>query len=142
MHMKIRRYDPNDYPHVASLYRQSNLYGGQFDENRDSAERLQKRIEADPDAILVAENDGAIVGTISLIEDGRVAWLFRFAVTQGKHEVEATNLLYESAAKALKAKGHTQVLVYSPEGNLKLDKRYARLGFHPGGSYTCYWMNI
>jgi predicted N-acetyltransferase YhbS len=140
--MRIRPYDPKDYPQIASLYRQSHLYGGQFDENRDSAERLQKRIEADPDAILVAEIDGSIVGTISLIEDGRVAWLFRFAVAQGKHEAEATNLLYESAVRALKAKAHTQVLVYSPEGNLKLDERYARLGFHPGGSYTCYWKNI
>lgn len=77
----VRPYQPADYDRVAGLYRTSKLFGGQFDDNRDSEERLQKRVEADPDAILVAEDGGNVVGTISLIEDGRVAWLFRFAIS-------------------------------------------------------------
>lgn len=80
--MNIRPYSLEDYGQVIDLYRQTDLYGGQFDENCDSKERLRKRVEADPDAILVAEQEGEIVGTVSLIEDGRVAWLFRFAVQQ------------------------------------------------------------
>lgn len=140
--MKIRPYTPTDYDQIIALYKQSDLYGGQFDEDRDSAERLQKRIEVDADAILVAEYNGKIVGTISLIEDGRVAWLFRFAVTHGEHEHEVTNSLYREAVKTLKQKGHNQVLVYSPAGNAALDSRYMSLGFQRGGDYTCFWRDI
>jgi predicted N-acetyltransferase YhbS len=140
--MNIRPYQPTDYEQVVALYRQSELYGGQFDENRDSEERLQKRVEADPDAILVTEQDTKIVGTVSLIEDGRVAWLFRFAVLQGEQQTVITKALCDAALAALKAKGHNQVLVYAPVGNDRLDNRYERLGFNRGGNYTCYWKNI
>lgn len=140
--MNVRPYQPSDYEHVATLYRQSEIYGGQFDENRDSEERLRKRIEADPDAILVAEQDNKIIGTVSLIEDGRVAWLFRFAVQQGESEAETTKGLCDTALAALKAKGHQQVLVYTPVGNTRLDNRYEGLGFTRGGNYTCYWMDM
>lgn len=137
--MNIRAYQSTDYEQIAALYHQSELYGGQFDENRDNEERLQKRIEADPDAILVAEQDNKIIGTVSFIEDGRVAWLFRFAVEQGENEPEVTQALCNAGLAALKAKGHNQVLVYTPVGNDKLDNRYERLGFNRGGDYTCYW---
>jgi predicted N-acetyltransferase YhbS len=140
--MVIRPYSTTDYDQVAVLYKQGHLYGGQFDENRDSFEKLQKITERDPEAILVAEDDGKILGTISLIKDGRVAWLFRFAVTQGEHEAEITAKLYEKAIKILRARGHTQVLVYSPTGNKNLDNRYRLLGFNRGRDYTAFWQDM
>ena len=140
--MNIRTYTPKDYPRLAALYKQSALYGGQFDENRDSEERLRKRTEADPDAILVAEQDGEIIGTVSLIEDGRVAWFFRFAVLQGNDEAAVTKALCDKAFEALKAKGHNQVLVYTPVGDERLHSRYSDLGFNHGGDYACYWKDI
>ena len=87
--MNIRQYRTEDYGQLKALYLQSELFGGQFDENRDSVEKLQKRVEADPNAILVAESGGVICGTVSLIEDGRVAWLFRFATTGNVEETAA-----------------------------------------------------
>lgn len=140
--MTIRPYMPADYEAVISLYKQSALYGGQFDEQRDSKERLGKRVEADPDAVLVAEEVGAIVGTVSFIEDGRVAWLFRFAVQQGNNESKITEALCNKALESLKERGHGQVLVYTPVGNDHLDNRYESLGFNRGSDYTCYWKNI
>lgn len=139
--MTVRPYHPDDYEAVATLYQNSELYGGQFDQNRDSAERLRKRTEADPDAILVAERNGDIVGTVSLVEDARVAWLFRFAVLV-PHEVEVTRALYDEAVKILRARGHTQVLVYTPTRDENLNGRYETLGLNRGGDYSCYWQDI
>lgn len=140
--MKIRRYKLEDYDSVASLYKQSDLYGGQFDEKRDSFDRLKKRIEIDSDSILVAEIDDKILGTVSLIDDGRVAWLFRFAVANGEYQTIITNLLYDKAIEILKEKGYGQVLVYSPVGNERFNERYTSLGFSRGGDYTCFWQDI
>lgn len=138
--MNIRRYQTTDYESLKSLYLDASTFGGQYDEARDAPDRLQKKIEADPDAILVAEDKDNIVGTVSLIDDGRVAWLFRFAVPQNRPEVAQE--LHDSAVKVLKSRGHAQVLVYSPSGNQPLNIRYKQLGFTKGDDYTCYWKEI
>ena len=138
--MRIRNYQSADYDQLKALYLDSSTFGGQFDEARDASDRLQKKIEADPDAILVAELENKIVGTVSLIDDGRVAWLFRFAVK--KDQAEILKALHEKAIATLKSRGHTQVLVYTPVGNQELDNRYEGLGFTKGGNYTCYWKEI
>lgn len=142
MQIVVRQYTPSDYESLISLYKDSSLYGGQFDENRDAKQKLQKRIENDPDAILIAELNGKVVGTVSLIEDGRVAWLFRFCVIETKNHDEITQALFTKAKEALHAKGHHQVLVYTPVGKEKLNDRYEKLGFTIGGDYTCFWKNI
>lgn len=139
----IRNYKSSDYERLIKLYKQSDLYGGQFDADRDSEERINKRVKNDPEAILICEQDDMILGTLSLIEDGRVAWLFRFAVLPGNDSKEATKLLFERGSAILKSRGHKQVLVYAPAGNQKFDERYQKmLGFEKGSDYTCFWKNI
>lgn len=138
--IKIRSYSVADYPEIAALYKSNELFGGQFDEDRDSSIRLRNRIENDPQAIFVAERDGKIVGTISTIDDGRVAWLFRFAVVNNDPEI--CFQLCEAALQALQEKGHRQVLVYAPTDNHVLLQRYSALGFTQGNSFTCFWKTI
>ena len=140
--MKIRYYTDFDFDQLMVLYDQSELYGGQRDDNRDSRSKLQNRIANDPSALIVAEDDGKVMGTVSLIEDGRVAWLFRFAIQKTDNEKEILDRLYSYAVGALKAKGHNQILVYSPTGDTSLDQRYKGLGFEKGGDFTCYWKDI
>ena len=94
-----------------------------------------------PEAILVCEVDGKIIGTVSLIEDERTAWLFRFAVEKGKNEQEIAHRLWERAQAILRTRGHQQVLVYAPTDHTDLESRYMSLGFKKGADYTCYWWN-
>lgn len=136
--MIIRNYNSTDYPQVKRLYKQSDLYGGQFDEARDTAERLEKLVAQKPDAILVAEEDEKVLGTVTLFEDGRSAWLYRFAV----QTEEVAQQLYAKASGILKTKGHSQVLVYAPAGNSEFENRYAKLGFIKGHNYTAYWRDL
>lgn len=142
----IRSYEPNDYEQLIELYKRSELYGGVFDEERDSFDRFNKRIEADPNSIIVAENqEGKILGTVSLIEDGRVAWLYRFCVLPTHDDIEqwkkVTTDLNDYAIDALKKKGHKEVLVYTSQDQT-LHKRYTDLGFTKGSDYTCFWKDI
>ncbi|HEY8962824.1 MAG TPA: hypothetical protein VIN59_00010 [Alphaproteobacteria bacterium] len=134
----IRNYRSEDYDQVKALYLQGDLYGGQFDEARDSYEKLDIATKIDPQCILVYERDDKILGTISLIETGRVAWLYRFAA-KDQAVIEA---LYKSACAILKMRSHSQVLVYTPAGNTTLKQRYADLGMEQGYDYTCYWHDL
>ncbi|PZQ43731.1 MAG: hypothetical protein DI551_11555 [Micavibrio aeruginosavorus] len=135
--ISIRPYNPQDYEQVAALYKQGDLYGGQFDPDRDSPQRLKAVTEKFPEAILVAERTGKICGTVSLIEDPRTAWLFRFAAPDD----ETTSQLFEAASLILKSCGHKQVLVHGAAGSAALDDRYASLGFTKGGDFTCFWID-
>ncbi|MFZ3010097.1 MAG: GNAT family N-acetyltransferase [Candidatus Microsaccharimonas sp.] len=142
----IRSYEPNDYEQLIELYKRSELYGGVFDEERDSFDRLNKRVEADSDSIIVAVNSGGkIIGTVSLIEDGRVAWLYRFCVLPMHDDIEnwknVTSDLNNHAIESLKKKGHKEVLVYTSQDET-LHKRYLDLGFTKGNDYTCFWKHI
>ncbi len=138
----IRNYHLEDYEAVKDLYLQSELYGGQFDEARDSREKLLTVTKNDPQSILVYEDDGKIIGTVSLIENGRVAWLFRFAVEKRPEEKIVAERLYLAACDILASRGHSEVLVYTPYQNADLDYRYAGLGMNKGGAYTCFWQAL
>lgn len=138
--MLIRTYKTEDHNSVVSLYKDPSTYGGQFDPDRDSKERLEKLINEKPEAILVAEDNGSIVGTVTLLEDSRSAWLFRFAVAG--NSVNVADKLYRKATEILKARGHNQVLVYAPARDKSFEERYKELGFNKGDDYTCYWRDL
>lgn len=139
--MKIRNYLPSDYTAVEKLYKDSSTYGGEFDKARDTIERLETLVSKKSESILVAEDNGEIVGTVTLFEDGRSAWLYRFAVVE-KNEKEIANALWNEAKKIMKKFGHEQVLVYAPSGDSHFQDRYADLGFAKGSDYTAYWQDI
>ncbi len=140
--MHIRNYNPEtDYPAIEALYQDSTTYGGQFDPLKDSKHRLDNLEAAKPGSILVAEVNEQIVGTVTLLEDGRSAWLFRFAV-QSEHEADISAALYQHAKAILQARGHQVVIVYAPENNEQFEKRYAGIGFTKGNNFTAYWHTI
>lgn len=140
--MKVRIYNSeSDYSQVRKLYELPNSFGGDFDNARDAKERIDILTVSKPECVLVAEDEGVVVGTVTLFEDGRSAWLYRFAV-QNENEQEIALALWMEAKKVMKEKGHSQVLVYAPAGNIDFEKRYANLGFNNGGDYTAYWQDL
>jgi len=136
----IRNYKDTDYDQLVELYLHPEWFGGQFDVARDNRRGLASIIAKDPEAILVYEEDGKLVGTVSLIEDGRVAWLFRFAVKENDHKI--AEALYQKAMEIFKDRGHTQILVYTPVGNEGLSERYKKLNMTKGRDFTAYWKDI
>ncbi len=136
----IRSYHDSDYGKLYELYQHNEWFGGQFDEARDGREKLARKIAQDPDSIWVYEKDGKLIGSISLMDDGRVAWLFRFVVKN--HDPKVAKELYNKVIPIFKKHGHTQIIAYSPVGDEVLAKRYENLGMTKGNSYTAYWTDI
>jgi hypothetical protein len=135
---EIRPYIPEDYEAVSELYKTPASFGGQFDEDRDSEVRLGEQSSKDPNSILVAEDNGKVVGTLSILADSRFAWLMRFAVVNPDVAIP----LCKYACSILKERGHSQVLVYAPLDN-SLRLRYESLGFREGEqSYDVFWKTL
>ena len=136
--MNIRPYVPDDYNVVSDLYK-SPGFGGQFDEDRDSKERLDEQSAKDPNSILVAEQDGKVVGTVSILADKRFAWLMRFVV----RDPRAVDALCGKSYEILKERGHSQVLVYAPANDSSFKILYENLGFREGvQSYDVFWRTL
>lgn len=131
----IRNYDHNnDYEELVSLYKDSSLFGWKFDEDRNSSARLS---HIDPQKVLVAEMWWSIVWTVSLLEDGRAARLYRFAVKEAC--IDAIVWLYKEACKRYKQMWYKEVLVYAPRWNTDLEKRYSELlWMKKWWDYTCF----
>jgi len=140
--MNVRNYNPEtDYPAIETLLRDTETYGGDFDDARDTKERIDALEASKPGSVLISEVDNEIVGTVTLFEDGRSAWLYRFAVKK-EHEEQVTKALWEVANETMKSRGHSQVLVYAPAKNENFRVRYNHLGFNTGNDYTAYRQNI
>ena len=137
----VRNYDPNsDYEWVYYLYNDWSTFWGQYDDARDTEERMQLLSKNNPSKILVAVVDNKIVWTVTLFEDGRSARLYRFAI-QKIHENEISIALYNEAKKILKELWHNQVLVYAPDSS-QYENRYKLLWFTKWNIYRDYWEDI
>ena len=98
--VKVREYSDNDYEDL----RQNLQDAGLNNINWDSREILQKKIEAAPDSILVAEDDGKVVGNVYVIEDKWNSFLFRLAVRESYRDKELGPFLCRKPKLDSKAK--------------------------------------
>lgn len=132
--VRISNYSPTDYGQVNKLLEDAGLYY----EPLDSEERLQEKISRDPNSILVAVESNKLVGTVSLMEDGRIAFIFRLAVDLQHRNKGIGTALMEEAEKELFRRGHEEIHILVEEENAELQDYYEKQGYEKGNIYR--WM--
>ncbi len=132
--MKVKFYKLSDYLQVKALYKEF----GWFDSETDSEVRLANKIKRDPSSIFVAEESGEVVGTISIIEDGRVAWLFRL----NAKTPSIRKMLIHKAEKLLIKKEYKEVHIFVPLNDPERQKEYTNGGFKLGSEYKWAWKKL
>lgn len=130
----IRPYTPVDYPQVRTLLEEGNLYY----EPNDSQKRLDEKISRDPKSIFIAQDLDQIVGTVSLMEDGRMAFIFRLAVRPTHRNRGIGRNLMDKAEEELRSRGHKEINILVEEDNNELKDYYRRQGYEEGHPYR--WM--
>lgn len=137
--LDVRSYTLIDYPRVKELYEAA----GVFDPETDAEERLLVKVEENPDSILVAtDDDGNVLGTVSIIQDNRIAILFRLVVQEGPEEHMVRMRLLHAAEIQLLEYGYREVHIIAPEDNAKIQEEYAHYGFTKGNPYRWFWKKI
>lgn len=126
-HMKIRNYTNDDYREVTSILKDSDL----FDEVWDSEDNLKSLVANNPESILVAEDQGKIIGTVFIIPYGeKVSYLFRLAVKQAYRKQGIASTLIEKAEEIVGQVGTTELGLYVDSGNMNLHAFYKKRGFN------------
>lgn len=137
--MEIRYYQDKDYDWLIEFYGKSDEF--KADDVTDSRENLLRKITRDPESILLALEGDQVRGSVSIIEDGRIAILFRLIADEPEGESGAPVLkqLVDSAEDILKGRGYTEVHNTAPSKNLRSLERRKELGFSLGNQYNWYW---
>jgi len=132
--MKIRQYISTDYPDI----KQNLIEGDLFYEELDNENRINQKIQNNPNSILIAELDGKAVGNVFIMDDGWMALIFHLSVRKDyQHKGIGTELL-KASESYLKDTGYEEVQIVIREVNPELLDYYEKLGYEKGGSFR--WM--
>lgn len=139
--MNIRSYQDADYSALISLYKMSEEFS--FDEETDARERLLAKIERDPRSILLAIESDRVIGSVSIIEDGRVALLFRLVAdaSVGDRLAVVSALVHESE-RILRERGYKEIHNTAPVNNEMATQIRTNVGFTKGKDYSWFWKKI
>ncbi len=135
MDITIRPYKNEDYQDIQKLLIDTGLYF----EAIDTKEHFAKKLQNDPESILVAIEQNKIIGTVFLLQDnGWVAFVFHLAVNKNYQGKGVGRKLMEEAEKIIRRRNGYQIHALVDTKNDKVIGFYNNLGFYPDGEYL--WM--
>lgn len=138
MSIEIRPYIDLDYERLISLYKKSSAYGGKYDPERDTEEKL--KLVSEQGNLLVAVEGDAFLGSVMILDNPHTFWLLRFATMPD--EIEAAKKLADAATAIAKDRGHNSIIAYTDPKNEELNNRYVDTGFSGSKNYKCYWRTV
>ena len=125
--MHIRLMSAADYPQVYALWRSTPGMG--LNNLDDSEEGITRYLQRNPTTCFVAEEAGALIGTILSGHDGRRAFIYHLAVAEPYRRQGFGKALVEAALEALRAEGiHKAALVVMAD-NAAGNAFWEQLGF-------------
>lgn len=126
--MLIRAFDlEKDLEPVMALWRDSAP--GIVLGRSDTPEELRRKLDRDPDLFLVAEEDGAVVGTVVGGYDGRRAIVYHLAVARPHRRKGIGKALMAEVEDRLRAKGCLKSYLLITKGNPEATGYYRKLGW-------------
>ena len=130
----VRPYQDSDYSGVRQIFEIHKVFYEPF----DSQEKFKAKIDRDPESILIAALNKEVVGTVSLMEDGRMAFIFRLAVKPESKNAGVGILLMHQAEKELFSRGYKEIHILVDSNNEQLADYYKKRGYETGHKYR--WM--
>jgi ribosomal protein S18 acetylase RimI-like enzyme len=122
----IREFTWDDYPAVIALW--TAVFGGTKPEDERAA--LARTVERNPGLFLVADDAGAVVGTVLGAWDGRRAHLYHVAVAPTQHRQGIGRALIAAIAARIWPLGVRTIHLRVAEGNDRAIAFYRSLGFN------------
>lgn len=123
--VRVRSFCMEDYDDVVALWEGAGLYLNKS----DSREGIERKLERDADAFLVAEDEGAIVGAVMGAYDGRRGWVNHLAVAPAYRGHGLGRQLIEEMELKLKAKGCQKINLLIEPTNASVQEFYQQLGY-------------
>jgi len=111
--MHIRNYNDADFPQLERLLKITKIYYAPLDKRYI----LKKKIEHDPESIIIAEDGENIIGTVFIIYDPWNSFVYHLAVHPDHRGRGLANKLMDEAEGRLKARGMNRPTLFVEEEN-------------------------
>lgn len=128
----IRPFEPRDTEAVVALWRACGLARPQNDPHKDIARKLR----VNPEWFLVAETDGAIVGTVMAGYEGHRGWINYLGVAPALQRGGLGRRLMDEAEARLRAAGCPKINLQVRPDNRAAIAFYERIGFAVEGAIS------
>jgi ribosomal protein S18 acetylase RimI-like enzyme len=125
MGIQIRYYQDADFPQYEQLLKDIGIY----DEILDKREIIQKKIQYDPESILVAEARGRLIGTVYILYDPWRSLIYHLGVHPDYRRKGLGNKLMDEAEGKLKARGINRAILFVVEDNEQVVEFYQKRGW-------------
>ncbi len=122
----LRRYQSDDRPAVIELW--SDTWSDPASHNVPS-EDIDRKLADSPDLLLVADDEGVVVGTVLAGFDGHRGWINRLAVDAAHRGQGIGRALVREAEARLSARGCHKVNLQIREGEACVVAFYESLGY-------------
>lgn len=123
----IREFRQADYDAVLHVWRAAGLTL----KPSDTLPELRKVIGRNPGLLLVAEEEGSVVGAVIGAWDGRRAWVYHLAVLPAMQGLGTGRMLMDQLERRFRALGATKLNLLVEPGNAGVSDFYRRLGYAP-----------
>src|SRR5512134_2679263 len=127
---------PADYEPVFALWK--SIERGVHIGRSDTALEIEKKIARDPDLFLVAESDGAIIGSVIGGYDGRRGLIYHLAVAAAFRGRGIGSCLMDEVEARLRAKGCLKCYLLVTNDNTEAGEYYQRRGWQPMDNVHLY----
>ncbi|WP_232697791.1 GNAT family N-acetyltransferase [Brevibacillus daliensis] len=123
--MIIRTFRLGDYSAITRIWQETDLDRT----DSESFDSLAKQLAWDSDLVMVAENDGEVVGVIVGTIDGTRAYFYRLAVKPGEQGTGIGRKLVEALENRFKQRGVNHILIMVNQANQRVLPFYRSLGY-------------
>lgn len=134
----FRYYEDGDYQKMKDLLIECDLYF----ESTETREHLKEKISRDPRSIIIAEKSGMLIGTVSIVEDGRMPFIFRLGVSKKYRKNGLGSDLLKKAELELKEKGYGESFMFVDAKNKELQLYYQNRDYSKGHLYRFMYKKI
>lgn len=130
--VEIRPYIDSDYPEVEQNLKEGELYDAVWDRR----ENIKKMIKMDPESILVAVENGHVIGSVYVIALGWEALMFRLAVRKAYRNKGIGGKLLKEVEDRVRQRGVREIAFFVDAGDSELQEFYRKRGYAIDGKYV------
>src|SRR3989338_1520353 len=127
--MQLRNYTDSDFPQLEQLLKTCNIYNQTYDK-RDI---IKRKIGADPESVILLEENGKIIGCVFIIYDPWSSYIYRLCVIQEHQGKGLAAKLMDEAENRLKERGTNPVTIFIEEDNKDKLNFYLKRGYRDEG---------
>lgn len=123
--MNIRSFRLGDYAAITLIWRETGLEK----KETESLDDLAKQLAWDSELVLVAENEGKVVGVIVGTLDGTRGYFYRLAVDPNYQGHGVGKKLVQALEERFKQRGATRVIIMVNQDNKAVIPFYSSMGY-------------